>query len=234
MKIIVRLILGLDPLEIHPDHACNLILFTAMTSLIPIPAPVKKFFSLFPIYRYPENLPPPTPLTTTQGAVLLIAPPDYAQHASDPLNLPPGASHLSTDPESLRWQAYIALRRVPDVHVSWAVGLESGLPKLVLPAGMRRPLGVDMDSLNESLGDDELDEDDKTDINEKDGVQVGIQSVREVIDPAGIPVWADSIQGRSVDPLEGFINAEARNESRAWVALLEGVVRSVLVSVLIQ
>ncbi|KAF8682595.1 Glutathione S-transferase, C-terminal domain [Rhizoctonia solani] len=198
--------------------------------LLPIPAPIKKFFSLFPLYRYPANLPPPTPLTNARGAVLLIAPPAYAKYASDSdlFDLPPGVSHLSADPESLRWQAYIALHKVNNVHISWAVGLESGVPKLVLPAGSRKPLGVDIDSLNESLGEESSEANERADINEKTQETVEAEAVREVIDPGRIPAWVDEVQGRGIDALEGFIDAATRDESRAWVALLEGVVRSAL------
>ncbi|CAE6466295.1 unnamed protein product [Rhizoctonia solani] len=195
---------------------------------IPVPAPIKKFFSLFPLYRYPANLPPPTPLTSTHGAVLLIAPPAYAKYASDPFDLLPGVSHLSADPESLRWQAYLALRKVGNVHVSWAVGPESGIPKLVLPVGARKPPGIDMDSLNESLRDDGAEITEKVDASEKDPNKVEAEAIREVIDPARIPAWVDAVQGHSVDGLEGFVDAAARDESRAWVALLDGVVRSAL------
>ncbi|CAE6420886.1 unnamed protein product [Rhizoctonia solani] len=197
---------------------------------LPIPAPVKKFFSLFPIHRYPANLPPPTPLTNARGAVLLIAPPAYAKYASgsDPFDLPPGVSHLSADPESLRWQAYLALRKVDNVHISWAVGLESGVPKLVLPVGAKRPLGVDINSLNDSLEESTSKTNEKMDINEKAQDTVEIESIREVIDPGRIPAWVDGTQGRSVDGFEGYVDADTRDESRAWIALLEGVVRSAL------
>ncbi|CAE6490498.1 unnamed protein product [Rhizoctonia solani] len=198
------------------------------SSTLPIPAPIKKFFSLFPLYRYPANLPPPTPLTSAQGAVLLIGPPTYAKYASDDFDLPPGVSHLSADPESLKWQAYLALRDVYNVHVSWAVGPESGIPKLVLPVGAKKPPGVDIDSLNASLGGEGAETDEKIDISEKDPGKVEIEATREVIDPARIPAWVDAIQGRSVDGLEGFIDAATRDESRAWTALLDGVVRSSL------
>ncbi|KAG8733711.1 hypothetical protein FRC11_003866 [Ceratobasidium sp. 423] len=195
---------------------------------LPIPAPIKKFFSLFPLYRYPANLPPPTPLTSTQGAVLLIRPPAYAKYAPDSFDLLPGVSHLSADPESLVWQAYLALRDVDNVHVSWAVGPESGIPKLVLPAGGKKPPEVDIDSLNESLGDESPGIGEKAHTNEKDQGRVEIETVREVIDPARIPAWVDAVQGRSVDGLEGFVDAATRDESQAWVALLQGVVRSAL------
>ncbi|CEL51641.1 hypothetical protein RSOLAG1IB_00176 [Rhizoctonia solani AG-1 IB] len=200
------------------------------SSTIPIPAPIKKLFSIFPLYRYPANLPPPTPLTNARGAILLIAPPTYAKYTSDsgPFDLPPGVSHLSADPESLRWQAYLALHKVDNVHISWAAGLESGVPKLVLPVGAKKPLGVDIGSLNESLEEKGTETNEKVDTNEKSRDTAEIESIREVIDPGRIPAWVDEVQGRSVDGLEGFVDDTTRNESRAWIALLDGVVHSAL------
>lgn len=102
------------------------------------------------------------------------------------------------------------------------------MPKLVLPSGFKRHFGVDVDSLNESLESEGLgdDMDEKREGEEKAGAEsIGY----EVLDPVRIPMWADTAQGRSVDVLEGFVDAGARDESRAWTVLLEGIVRSVLV-----
>lgn len=44
-----------------------------------------------------------------------------------------------------------------------------------------------------------------------------------------IPMWADTVQNSPIDTLEGYKDAEARDESRAWVSLLEGPVHSELV-----
>jgi metaxin len=46
-----------------------------------------------------------------------------------------------------------------------------------------------------------------------------------------IPSWVDEKVGASTDPLEGYRNEAARDESHAWVALLEGRVHPVLVCV---
>ncbi|KAG8710488.1 hypothetical protein FRC09_000117 [Ceratobasidium sp. 395] len=202
-----------------------------MTTHIPVPAPIKHFFSLFPLYRYPDNLPPPTPLTTARGATLLIAPPHKAHLSSDdPLSVHPSGSHLSADVESLRWQAYLALRGIKDVRVSWAAGVEGGVPKLVLPPGAKRPLGVDVVSLVESLESEGADSEKESGVvREKDEkVEARMSTHREVLDVARIPAWADEVQGRYVDALEGYVDAATRDESRAWTVLVEGVIRSVL------
>ncbi|KAG9123772.1 hypothetical protein FRC07_014001, partial [Ceratobasidium sp. 392] len=198
-----------------------------MTTHIPVPASVKYFFSLFPLHRYPDNLPPPTPLTTARGVTLLIAPPPRAHLSSgDPLRVHPGGSHLSADVECLRWQAYLALRGVRDVRVSWAAGIEGGVPKLVLPPGAKRPRGVDMVSLVESLESEGADTEEKgSDIlRERDErVETQMSTHREVLDAVRIPGWADEVQGQSVDAFEGFIDAATRDESRAWTILVEGL-----------
>ncbi|KAG8746905.1 hypothetical protein FRC10_003076 [Ceratobasidium sp. 414] len=197
-----------------------------MSSHIPVPVPIKRFFSLFPLHRYPDNLPPPTPLTTARCATLLIAPPPKAHLSSDdPLRVHPNGSHLSADVECLRWQAYLALRGVKDVRVSWAAGVEGGVPKLVLPPGAKRPLGVDALSLAESLESEGADPEKGSGVpverNEK--VEVQMSTHREVLDAVRIPGWADEVQGKSVDALEGFIDAATRDESRAWAVLVEGL-----------
>ncbi|KAG9079301.1 hypothetical protein FS749_008626 [Ceratobasidium sp. UAMH 11750] len=202
-----------------------------MTSHVPVPAPVKRFFSLFPLYRYPDNLPPPTPLTTARYATLLIAPPPVGHLSSDdPLRVDPGGSHLSADVDCLRWQAYLALRGVKDVRVSWAAGVEGGVPKLVLPPGAKRPRGIDVVSLAESLESEGVDPEKRSDVSGEKDEKVGVQmsTHREVLDAVRIPGWADEVQGKSVDALEGFVDAATRDESRAWAVLVEGVIRSVL------
>jgi metaxin len=44
-----------------------------------------------------------------------------------------------------------------------------------------------------------------------------------------IPEWVDERVGDSMDHLEGYKDEAARDESRAWVALLEGTVHAALV-----
>jgi metaxin len=46
-----------------------------------------------------------------------------------------------------------------------------------------------------------------------------------------IPAWVDEKVGASTDPLEGYKDEASRDESYAWVALLEGNVHAALVSV---
>ncbi len=49
-----------------------------------------------------------------------------------------------------------------------------------------------------------------------------------------IPMWADNLQHSKIDPLEGFTDEETKNESRAWITLMEGVVHAELVSLSLE
>lgn len=158
----------------------------ASTSTIPIPAAVQKFFAAFPLYTYPsEQVVHTSNLPKESRASLWIAPPRYV--ASD---------NLSSDVECLKWQAYIALRGVKDVHVRWDMSpdgaVEGRLPSL---------LTFD-----------------------------GEGGKPEVLGARAIPAWVDGVLNVEEDAFEGYVDTAAKDESRAWVALLEGVVHSALVS----
>lgn len=58
-----------------------------------------------------------------------------------------------------------------------------------------------------------------------------IAPLGQVLGPRMIPGWVDDVLGKDEqDPLEGYRDEGARDESRAWVALLEGTVHVALVS----
>jgi len=93
-----------------------------MTSVIPIPPPLKAFFALFPLYTHPaiqtrerENC--------SKSPTLWIHPP-----------FDPSSNLLSSDIECLKWQAYIALRGLPKIAVRWdlppSAGIDGHLPNL--------------------------------------------------------------------------------------------------------
>jgi len=109
---------------------------------------------------------------------------------------------LSRDVECLKWQAYIALRGLRDVRVRWDVDPSGGVDGR-LPSLWVPPM--DGETTKTARG--------------------------EIIGARMIPGWADGIQGDHVwnTDLEGYIDAEARDESRAWVSLLEGPVHAALV-----
>lgn len=110
---------------------------------------------------------------------------------------------LSRDVECLKWQAYIALRGINGVRVRWDIdpagGVDGRLPTLWLPP---------------QAGE--------ADWTKARGQVLGVRMV---------PGWADNMQGVHgwSSELEGYIDSQARDESRAWVALMEGVVHAALV-----
>ena len=54
----------------------------------------------------------------------------------------------------------------------------------------------------------------------------------ELLAPHLIPGWVDARVGR-VDSVEGYADLAAKDESRAWVALMEGPVHAALVRLLV-
>ena len=140
-----------------------------------------------------------------------IPPPSTTHSSTTPVLwiIPPQPSTskvLSTDVECLKWQAYVALRGITDLRVRWDVdptgGVDGRLPSLWLPPRERHE---DLQETTSSRG--------------------------EVLSARMIPGWADEIQGEHPwsSELEGYIDEQARDESRAWVSLLEGAVHAALV-----
>ena len=115
----------------------------------------------------------------------------------------PSTNLLSEDVECLKWQAYIALRLS---HRGSTISKENA-----------RTVAV------------------RWDIAEDGGVDGRLPALqandRKLLAARAIPGWVDKILGEegSASPLEGYADERARDESRAWVALLEGVVHAALV-----
>ncbi|OSD08355.1 hypothetical protein PYCCODRAFT_1429427 [Trametes coccinea BRFM310] len=118
----------------------------------------------------------------------------------------PDADVLSSDVECLKWQAYLALRGLSDVAVRWDVAvdgaLDNRLPNLHVP--LKTLPGASPDVKQQDDGEGEL------------------------LPAHLIPEWVDGQVGGS-DALEGYASEAARDESRAWVSLLEGNVHAALV-----
>jgi metaxin len=93
-----------------------------MTSVIPIPPPLKAFFAHFPLYVYP-------PIQTRERQ-------EYSKYPTLWIHPPfdPSANLLSSDIECLKWQAYIALRGLSNILVRWDfhpdAGIDGHLPNL--------------------------------------------------------------------------------------------------------
>jgi metaxin len=160
-----------------------------------LPAPVGRFFALFPLVKYPEIVPSTNATRDADGTpTLWIRPPPQDDDREDV---------LSADVECLKWQAYLALRSTSETqqhrnqrfHIHWDVhsagAIGGHLPNLYLADGQLLP-------------------------------------------SHDIPDWMDKhLGGGSEDGLDGYLDAATRDESRAWVSLLEGNVHAALVSTLL-
>jgi metaxin len=127
----------------------------------------------------------------------------------------PTQAILSHDIECVKWHVYLALREIPGgVNVRWDLASEGAvdgrLPNLFLPVPKRL---AQM---------------------EKSGGSSRAQMKGELLGSRRIPSWVDGeigkLTGEDDDDgiLEGYRNEDARDESRAWVALLEGDIHAAL------
>jgi len=98
----------------------------------------------------------------------------------------------------------MALRGINDVLVRWDIdpagGVDGRLPSLWLPSEQEK--------------------------------EKGSGAYGEVLSARLIPGWADEVLGEHVwsSELEGYVDEQAKDESRAWVSLLEGAVHAALAS----
>lgn len=165
------------------------------------------FFSVpAPLVKFNSNFPlksylpiRPRSKTPVTAPTLWIASPD-----------PSSDGILSSDVECLKWQAFLALRDLKDVRLRWNISpegcIDGALPNLHVP-------------ITDSLVKSER-------LTRSDGAEDG-----ELLAAHSIPTWVDAKLGvdSGEDLLEGYVDDEARIESRAWVSLLEGVVHAALV-----
>lgn len=180
---------------------------TMSSSTIPIPTIALSFFANFPLYTHPPILTESDRnhqnTNSPSLATLWILPPK-------PDIVLPSTNLLSEDVECLKWQAYIALRfshRTPAITNT----SESNTNSVAV----------------------------RWDVSEDGGVDGRLPALqtneRKLLAARAIPGWVDKILGQDSSnsnplALEGYNSEAARDESRAWVALLEGVVHTALVS----
>lgn len=157
-----------------------------------VPKPVQKFLAKFPLYTYPPNEPRRiAPLYPTLW-----------------IKAPYEGSLLSADVECLKWQAYLALRGLTDVHVRYDINPQGAvggrLPNLHLVATKEETPKIS-------------------------------DSVSDLFPATYIPTWADKrLNHDSLEGFEGYRDESARDESRAWISLLEGNVHVALVCELLS
>lgn len=165
-----------------------------------MPRFIQRFYSLFPLYTY-------------EGDSQFISPPFYQHNTRPTLFIVPPSdptrSLLSSDIECVKWQAYLTLRGF-NVNLRWDLAAEGALDGK-LPNLYIVPSTTVLE--NQRNGD--------------------FQTCRlrgELLESKRIPSWVSSDVAIPLgDPiLEGYKDEEARNESRAWISLLEGDIHSAL------
>ncbi|KAJ8078968.1 hypothetical protein PM082_013252 [Marasmius tenuissimus] len=169
-----------------------------------IPQPLSSLFANFPLHTYP-------PINAAPAKTRLTSPTIWVHPSSDP-----DSPLLSGDVECLKWQAYLALRGLKDIQVRTDVN-EQGAMDGRLP------------NLHVSLPEDL----EKPDSRPADGV---IDDSTHLLAAHHIPGWVDAELGHDpLDlPLEGYKDEAAKDESRAWVTLLEGPVHAALVRLVLS
>ncbi|KAI0341628.1 hypothetical protein BDW22DRAFT_1358457 [Trametopsis cervina] len=173
-----------------------------------IPEPVRNLFSRFPLHTYPPiSSPYQTPRITTP--TLWIHPPlSTAPLGQSQSHAKHSQEVLSSDVECLKWQAYLALRHFSyPIAVRWDVspdgGVDGRLPNLHVPLTGEETKAIDSEVKDDGEG--------------------------ELLAAHLIPEWVDRKLGE-LGPVEGYVDENARDESRAWVALLEGNVHAALLA----
>jgi metaxin len=194
-------------------------------SKIPMPAALQKFYSFFPLHVYEQELEQPASSfnfsrSSSENSGNEAEGYEVEDIASNPIlfiqrPLNPEHSLLSSDVECVKWQAYLALRGIPGgIKIHWELAsegaLDGRLPNLYLPPPNRLLR------------------------KEKEG-QLGTARIKgELLESRRIPSWVDgetSKFSKREDEdrnLEGYQDEEARDESKAWVTLLEGDIRAAL------
>ncbi|KAG8829815.1 hypothetical protein FRC17_005987 [Serendipita sp. 399] len=196
---------------------------------VPMPTFLQRFYSLFPLHVYEGPLPFPTDAFSSlvEGTKDSEKTWDTLQeYPSDDMNASPilfihkptepSKSLLSSDIECVKWQAFLALR-TGSIRVSWDLAPEGALggklPNLYLPSP-RRQEGTKQASHFNVTG--------------------------ELLESRRIASWINGEMGQRTQKerhradwgedrmLEGYKNAEARDESRAWITLLETDVDAVI------
>lgn len=108
---------------------------------------------------------------------------------------------MSSDVECLKWQAFLALRGLNDILVRWDVSPDGGIDGRLPNLHVPRRGG-------EAAADED----------------------EELLAAHMIPGWVDKILGVDGGVLDGYRDEAAKDESHAWVSLLEGKIHAALVS----
>lgn len=178
-----------------------------MTSALKLPTPLRTLFAHFPLHTYP---PVDSPYRSKgfsndqDGPVFWILPPRSL--SSKGVEAGEEQDLLSSDVESLKWQAYLALRGLKSIRVRWDVSPDGAVD------GRLPNLHVPLDAPEQ----------------ERVGIHGGVDGMGEILPASAIRDWADKRVG-DVGELEGYVDEAARDESRAWFSLFEDVIHAALV-----
>ncbi|KAJ3880704.1 hypothetical protein F5051DRAFT_399346 [Lentinula edodes] len=172
-----------------------------------VPGPLKSLFSYFPLYSYP-------PLNAKGNQVLEC--PTIWVHPSK--HHTSADAVLSSDVECLKWQAYLALRGLSNIRVRFDVdaqgAIDGRLPNLHVPFDASTTYSWTAES------------------NKKKAISTGpIDDSTELLSAPHIVEWVDVKLAHSAldDSWEGYRDEATKDESRAWVSLLEGNVHAALI-----
>lgn len=169
-----------------------------------VPGPLQSLFSYFPLYTYQPLH--PNAKSVLDGPTIWIHPP-----SDDPTSV------LSSDVECLKWQAYLALRGLNKIRVRFDVDPQGAiggrLPNLHVPLDASATYSWTANK------------------KEKVSSTGPIDDSTELLSAPHIVEWVDVKLAHSAldDAWEGYRDEAAKDESRAWVALLEGNVHAALV-----
>ncbi|KAI0072277.1 hypothetical protein K474DRAFT_415727 [Panus rudis PR-1116 ss-1] len=177
-----------------------------METLKTIPSAIQNLFNIFPLHEFPPVDAGPYKAPPVTAPELWVHPPRSQQDSSTTTE--PKSSYnsdlFSSDVECLKWQAYLALRGVQAIYLRWDIqpegALEGRLPNLRVPMSM----ALEKDLKMEDDGEGEL---------------LPAHLIKE---------WVD-VQVGDLGEFEGYVDETARDESRAWIKLLEGDVHAALV-----
>ncbi|KAJ3989160.1 hypothetical protein F5890DRAFT_1549800 [Lentinula detonsa] len=169
-----------------------------------VPGPLKTLFSYFPLYTHP-------PLNAKRNSTLegptIWARLSKGNNSADAV--------LSSDVECLKWQAYLALRGLSGIRVRFDVdaqgAIDGRLPNLHVPFDASATYSWSAD-------------------NNKKSSTGPIDDSTELLSAPHIVEWVDAKLAHSAldDAWEGYKDEAAKDESRAWVSLLEGNVHAAL------
>ncbi|KAJ3812433.1 hypothetical protein F5876DRAFT_37396 [Lentinula aff. lateritia] len=172
-----------------------------------VPGPLKSLFSYFPLYSYP-------PLNAKGNQVLEY--PTIWVHPSK--HHTSADAVLSSDVECLKWQAYLALRGLSNIRARFDVdaqgAIDGRLPNLHVPFDASTTYSWTAES------------------NKKKAISTGpIDDSTELLSAPHIVEWVDAKLAHSAldDSWEGYRDEATKDESRAWVSLLEGNVHAALI-----